>query len=225
MNVKINTSQAWFILHSYALRTYKIGSHLYGVQRPGSDVDYLVLYKSFHETSDLHYPNYHQFQWDDTENNAQYIFSSERQFWKNLYSGDSTINADVILFADDAYTETQKLNITRTFNIIKAFLGFAKRDLKLVNKGKNKLFHINRGLYCAECLLDNRLPLLSEFNFTETSVKILAERETDLRARCNGQLEADELTLFPKVSVVETNNELEALMVAANNTKEFRYFK
>lgn len=224
MNIKINTAQARFILDGYALRTYTVGSHLYGVQGPASDVDYLVLYRSFHETADLHYPNYHQFQWDDTEHNAQYLFSSERQFWKNLYSGDSTINADVVLFAEGAYSEVQKLNITRTFNIIKAFLGFAKRDLKLLNKGKNKLFHINRGLYCAQCLLENRLPLLSAFGFTETSTQLLANREAELRARCNTLLETDELSLFPKVPVVKAGNELEALLIEANNTKEFRYF-
>ena len=223
MNLKINKAQAEFILENYRLKQYLIGSHLYGSQKVGSDTDYLVLYKSFHEVADLYYPNFHQFQWDDMENNAQYIFSSERQFWKNLFSGDSTINADVILFADNEYSQGQKLNITRTFNIIKAFLGFAKRDIKQI-KGKNKIFHISRGLYCAESLLDNRLPLLTEFIFTESSVDKLAEREAGLRARCNAMLEKNELTLYPKISVVQTENELEKLLVDANNIKEFRYF-
>jgi hypothetical protein len=223
MNIKINKSQAQFILDTYAISTSKIGSHLYGVQRTNSDTDYLVLYKSFHETADMHYPNFHQFQWDDTENNAQYIFSSERQFWKNLFSGDSTINADVILFSDGKYNDAEKLNITRTFNIIKAFLGFAKRDIKQI-KGKNKIFHINRGLYCAESLLENRLPLLSKFIFNESSVEKLAEREAELRARCNIMLEKNELTLYPKMPVIQTENELEKLLIDANNIKEFRYF-
>lgn len=223
MNLKINKDQADFILNGYKQKQYLIGSHMYGTQKENSDKDYLVVYKSFHENADFYYPNFHQFQWDDVDNNTQYVFSSERQFWKNLFSGDSTINADVIFFADDTYSVEEKLNITRTFNIIKAFIGFAKRDMKLLNKGKNKLFHINRGLYCAECLLDNRLPVLDGFNFTESSLENLSKREAELRAITNNLLEKNELTLFPKQAMMQSENELENMLVASNNIKAFYY--
>ena len=225
MNIKITKEDTYFISDSVR-HSYIIGSQLYGIAKKDSDLDYLIIYKSFHEKADLIYPNYHQFQWDDSEYNIQYIFTSERAFWKNLLSGDSSINADVILFYDD-YNNSEKLNICRTYNIIKSFIGFARRDIKnyKAGKGKNKLFHIERGLYCAEALLNNELPDINEFKlFRNDNIDTLEKAEKILRETCNKLFEQNDLTMYPKNPILyPINNKLEQLLVDSNNIKEFKY--
>lgn len=228
MNIKITKQQADFILNQYNYKLYLIGSRLYGTNKSDSDYDHLIIYKNFHNEIDMYYPNYHQLQYDNLEKNQQLMFTSENQFYRNLFSGDATINADIIMFTDfNDYNDVEKLNILRTYNIIKAYIGFAKRDIKYVNKGKNKLFHIQRGLYCAKKLMNGELPNLDDikyiYNNPNNDIKSLKEREEFLRNKCNKLFENNELTLFPKLPIIEPKNDIEKLLIESNNIKEFKY--
>lgn len=223
MNIKIDNKDFNYILNNFNIKNrYVVGSRLYGTNKETSDTDIMIIYESNFK-SDLYYPNYHQFQYDDVENNIQYILTSERQFFKNLFSGDSTINADIIMFYNDML-EDSKLNVLRTFNIIKAYIGFAKRDIKKIDKGKNKLFHVQRGLYCAEELLNNRIPKISQMlKFDNNDINYLKEKENYLRDCCNKMFEKGELTMFPKEPIVKNISPIELKMIEANNIKEFKY--
>jgi predicted nucleotidyltransferase len=224
MNIKITKEEFDFIKNNTDIVSQSVvGSRLYGTAKEDSDTDILIVYKELFE-SDLYYPNYHQLQYDDIDNNIQYLLCSERQFYKNLFSGDATINADVILYGTEE-TDEEKLNMLRTFNIIKAFIGFAKRDLKQIDKGKNKLFHIERGLYCAKMLLDNKLPNIEVIKTMGTcaAIAILKDLEEMLRKQCNDMFDKGELTMFPKKPVIGPINSLEAKIIEANNIKEFKY--
>jgi hypothetical protein len=134
MNIKITEEEFGWLKDKIdnTAKIYHIGSRLYETNRDDSDHDILVVYKSLFP-SDKIYKNYHQLQYDDIENNAQWILTTEESFWGNLLSGDSSINADVVMFYGD-YDYHSKLNICRTSNIIKSFIGFAKRDIKYANK-------------------------------------------------------------------------------------------
>ncbi|MCU0329313.1 MAG: hypothetical protein MUE53_10005, partial [Chitinophagales bacterium] len=135
MNIIFSEEEHLF-LQSQIIQTIIFGSRLYGSHNESSDTDKLCIYK----TSDIELhsglPNIHQFQFKDKDNNIDYIYCSELQFWKNLLSGDSTINADIVLFTD---LYPSKLEICRTYKTIKAYLGFAKRDLQ--KKEFKKLLH------------------------------------------------------------------------------------
>ena len=230
MNIKISKEQADFILNQNNYKTYLIGSRLYGTNKIDSDYDFLIIYKNFHNEIDMFYPNYHQLQYDEIGDNKQLqlMFTSENQFYRNLFSGDATINADIVMFTNfNNYNDSEKLNILRTFNIIKAYIGFAKRDIKYINKGKNKIFHIERGLYCAEKLINNELPNLEDIKFIYNNpnldIKRLKQCEEDLRYRCNNLFENNELTLFPKLPIIDPKNDIEKLLIESNNIKEFKY--
>lgn len=228
MNIKISKEEADF-LFNLDNEKHIFGSKLYGVNKEGSDTDILVVYKSFHASSDLFYPNYHQFQFDDKDNNTQYVFTSYEQFFKNMFSGDSTINVDIVMFHDIGFVRensfnSDKLNMCRTYNIIKSFLGMAKRDLKLIKGGKNKLFHINRGLYCAEQLLANKLPKISEIGkLDETDISVLSKKQISLREECNLMFDNGSLSMFPLNPVIIPINSLEKKLVHSNNIKNFTY--
>jgi hypothetical protein len=225
MNIKITKEEYNYVLdNALVLSRQVVGSRMYGTNTEKSDTDILIVYKNFME-SDNYYPNYHQLQYDDIENNTQYILTTETQFFRNLYSGDSTINFDVVLYYTAHRTKDDKLNMLRTFNIIKAFIGFAKRDIKQVNIGKNKLFHIERSLYCAEELLHDRLPNTELFiGFGKNDdITYFKNKEIELRKMCNALFEVGDLTMYPKLPIFEPVNDLERKIIEANNIKEFKY--
>ena len=245
MNIKINKEQADYLFSREKLREL-CGSRLYGTNFDDSDFDYLVFYRPFPDLEDV-YASRHQFQYDDIDNNVHYNFTTIPQFWQNLLSGDATINADIALFSglgDQGWDENDILNSCRTYNVIKAYLGFAKRDIKDLKqgKGRNKKFHIIRGLYCAESLMDNRLPELSDIGKItseywespsgirwQITADTLTVHESDLRNRCNAMFNSGELTMYPKEPLKGIDigpgpeGELIKMYIDALNIREFKY--
>lgn len=218
MNIKINKQQAEYLFSREQSR-HLIGSRLYGTNREDSDWDYLVIYNSEFK-SDSYLPNYHQFQY--TEGDKDYIFTSEERFRMNLFSGDSTINADVILSRTNL-NDSDKLNLLRTYNIIKAFIGFARRDTKHNKHRPSNLIHIHRGLTVAESLLENKLPTLDFKNAKLEAIEYYTAWEQSLRTRCNKLYEQNEILNYPKQLFLEPHNDLELLLIQSNNIKEFKY--
>ena len=224
MNIKITTEE-YLVLNQYVENSFIIGSRLYGNNSENSDTDILNIIKPIFE-SDKYLPNFHQFQYDDLLNNKQEMFLTRERFFKNLFSGDSTINADIIMFTDfDDLKESEKLNYCRTYNIIKSFLGFAKRDLNNINNGKNKRFHAARSIYCAEELINNRLPKIEELKkYIDLTIHELLSKCAELRVETNSLFNKKELTPFPKELFIKPANSLEQKLIESNNILEFKYF-
>jgi hypothetical protein len=226
MNIHINKEEHIY-LQTLLIEKHLIGSRLYEVASDESDTDYLCIFKTFPEELESHLPNFHQFQYKDIKNNIDYIYSSELQFYKNLSSGDSTINADVILFSEEKYSNEEKLNLCRTNKIIKAYLGFAKRDLKQIkSEGKSKLKHAYRGLTCAKKLIENELPTKKDISkcYQNYSKPNLQEEldllEKELRLKLNQLYNSGKVKNY---HIVETENQLFNKLLHSNNIKEFHY--
>jgi predicted nucleotidyltransferase len=222
MNIKI-TKQEHDFLQKHVIKTYIVGSHLYGVQNEQSDVDFLCIYKSPWELfpSQEALPSIHQFQYDDGTT-ADYLYTNEVQFWKNQQSGDSTINSDVVMFSGE-WDEDVALDMCRTYKVIKAYLGFANRDLKQVAKiGEKKLKHAIRGIYCAKSLMFKKLPKLSTIRNhpTDVSVKFLQDECQRLRDTLNQMYNVGEIESY---FVPKTRDTLLQKLLDSNNTKEFKY--
>ena len=223
MNIKINEEE-YLELGLYIENSYVIGSRLYNTHTEDSDYDILYIIKPFLK-SDNYYPNWHQFQYDSEDGTRQNMFTTKERFYRNLFSGESTINADIIMFTDfDDLSPSEKLNYCRTYNVIKAFLGFAKRDLNRYNSGKNKHFHAARSIYCAEKLMNNELPKLEELSiYVSLTLDELFSKCASLRIRCNYMMNNKELTMFPKELIFEPKSSLERKIMEANNVLEFKY--
>jgi hypothetical protein len=223
MNIKI-TEDELAEISLYVKESYVIGSRMYNTHTDDSDFDVLYIIRPFLK-SDEYYPNWHQFQYDSADGKRQYMFTTKERFYRNLFSGESTINADVIMFTDfDNLSPSEKLNHCRTYNVIKAFLGFAKRDLNRYNVGKNKHFHAARSIYCAEKLMNNELPKLEELStYVSLNSSELITKCVDLRTRCNNMKNNKELTMFPKELIFEPKSSLERKIMEANNILEFKY--
>jgi hypothetical protein len=223
MNIKINEEE-YLELGLHIENSYVIGSRLYNTHTEDSDYDILYIIKPFLK-SDNYYPNWHQFQYDSEDGTRQNMFTTKERFYRNLLSGESTINADIIMFTDfDDLSPSEKLNHCRTYNVIKAFLGFAKRDLNRYNSGKNKHFHAARSIYCGEKLMNNELPNLEELSkYVILGSAELMTKCIDLRKVCNNMMNNKELTMFPKELIFEPKSSLERKVMEANNILEFKY--
>ena len=248
MNIKISKEEHTF-LQEYVLTQILMGSKLYGVDTEKSDTDYLCIYSTPIEWSGNKFnafPNIHQFQYTDTENNIDYVYTSEDQFYWNLFSGDSTINADICLFSDKATVLGEvKMYILRTYKIIKAYLGFAKRDL---SKGAkiDSMCHGARSLVIAKFLLNGNLPTSADVQSTYSDLKIihdtnesglvkelnrLRKLESECRKELNTMLDKNEIFLYPDFTKhskllpnsVEPIDSLLFKLLNSNNTKEFKY--
>jgi len=223
MNIKITEEQR-SELWSRKSQSQIFGSVLYGTQTEDSDVDILYYYKDF--TNFCGVPNNHCFQFK--KDNVDEIWVGVDQFDYLLQKGDNTIFPELILFSD-SYPEKYKLERCRTYNVIKSFLGFAKRDLHVGNKFGNikRYKHAIRCLYIAQTLLDNKLPLCSEFIEKQNTIIHNTERlfqlntdYEDIRRQMNEQYQDGRLNLYfiPKVS-----NPVHQLLIDSNNIKQFKY--
>ncbi|MBK7139922.1 MAG: nucleotidyltransferase domain-containing protein [Bacteroidetes bacterium] len=129
MNIIINKEEHLF-LQTQLIQSIQIGSHLYGTNNENSDTDFLCIYKTSDVELHSGLPNFHQFQYKDLENNIDWNYCSELQFWKNLQSGDATINADIVLFTE---LYNKKLEICRTYKT-KSIFRFCQTRFKRCQK-------------------------------------------------------------------------------------------
>jgi hypothetical protein len=222
MNVKI-TKEEHNRLSTSNFMEYTFGSRLFRTHNMDSDLDLMRVYDYwgvFNE-NDKYYPNIHSFQYDDEENNIQYLWLTYEQFYKNIYSGDGTMQTDVVLFSG-SWSQEEALRLCRTYKVIKAYCGVAKRDLKLHNNPK-KIFHADRSLYIAECLMDGDIPDLKVIQYSKelpSTHEYLMKKESELRKRAHGMYERKELHNY---NIKPTKDSLLNKMLEANNIREFRY--
>jgi len=144
-----------------------VGSHMYGLDNEKSDVDYLYIYLNNQSNNNSIMWEHHQLQYK--KNDIDYNFTTLQSFIRNALTGDATINFEVIYSGDLKNTYLEWLieykDYFINYNIIKSYLGMAKRDLKnylkITNNLKNhttetnkKLSHFVRGVYFAHTLFN-----------------------------------------------------------------------
>lgn len=220
MNIKISKEQHER-LSSHEYDEFLFGSQLHGIATEESDSDYIRLYwyeDVFDVGIESFLPNIHSFQYDDVENNKQYVWLTHQQFWRNLWSGDGNMLADVVIF-DERFED--KLQLVRTQKVIKGYLGVAKRDLKLHGNNEKKRFHAFRSLEMAEMLMMYAIPTSGDIVALKAQ-KLptkgeLMSREKELRAKL---IKDESIPMYPNFS---QSDPLLRLMVNSNNIKEFNY--
>lgn len=168
MNIHFTDKKLLNNLSHNTVFTTKIGSHMYGLQNSNSDTDYLSVYIEDEENRNSFMWEHHQLQYKD--DGADRNFTTVQSLIRNALTGDSTINFEFIQ-SDDLKDSSlhwlwEQRNDFVNYNIIKSYLGLAKRDLKFWRKDtydgeKNKmetnkkLSHFVRGVIFANNLLLN----------------------------------------------------------------------
>lgn len=227
MNLKITREQHNYLEQIYDYKEYLFGSQLHGIANKESDFDYIrVIEDDFYfefGTLAKFLPNIHSFQFDSDD--TQYVWMTETQFYHNLFSGDGNMVADVVLLSGEF---NDSLFLCRTYKIIKAYIGVAKRDLKLHGNSDKKKFHALRSMYMAESLIDNHIPTVDGIQLLYKnyggcylpSLETLKDKEQTLREKLNTMLNKGEIDLYPKF---QEEASLAQLMSSSNNLKEFKY--
>jgi len=166
MNIHIKDEKLFNDLWSSTIFSMKMGSVLYGLNDKDSDTDFICITAPAKNQTNSFIKSIHQIQYKDELNNVDYVFTDIYSFFWNLLNGDSTINFEVLHSEDFKSSDFGKLfsEITpelRTYSIIIAYLGFAKRDIKYFHKEKTlrdkfkKILHIERGYRFANEIFRN----------------------------------------------------------------------
>lgn len=155
MNIHFTSKELKEQLQESTIFKIEVGSGMYGLKNDSSDTDILCIYLDGKYNLTSFTENHHQFQYKDIENNIDYIFTSLNQFIKNILSGDSTINYEVLKSKEFQEKFPELSNIKYNINVVKSYLGIAKRDFKILKKdfSNKKLYHFVRGVEFAEAVL------------------------------------------------------------------------
>lgn len=227
MNIHFTDDNLFKSLEYNTVSSFKIGSHLYGLDNETSDLDILHVYVEPQENRNSFNWEHHQLQYKS--NNTDYIFTTIQSFIRNLLTGDSTINFEILYCDYIQYTPLSWLgemrNDFRNYNMIKSYLGMAKRDYKSWSKSTNngikhteethkQLSHFIRGVIFAKNLLDDN------FSIDLSKTKTLGEldyNDFELVHRIkNGCLDYsfNQLTYFFTSLMDNTRNDLNKLLDA-----------
>lgn len=190
MNIHFNNKNILDYFKSKCLIEVEFGSNLYGLKNKDSDTDIMLIYLDSEFDRSSCFKNHHQFQYKDVDNNIDYIICSLSGFIKNLCSGDSTINVEIVqsgvfknheqLFFLDEYKDD-----FLTYKVVKSFLGLSKRDLTDYNKqktirDKNKaIFHGVRGYVFAKDISFNKKLRLDVSNLIDYDEIMSIEENND----------------------------------------------
>ena len=220
MNIHIDKEKFDYIMNNTKIfGEFVVGSKLYGLDNENSDTDYLIIYNPFKNELTSPFTNHHQYQYKDVENNIDYNLVNVVDFVRNLVSGDSTINYELLHSKDFQENESlgwlsKYIDKFSTYNICKSYLGMAKRDITHLNKRKtisDKLsgfMHAVRGLISAQYIMGGCYTLnimrdetLESFRFYQmlTTIdpnKVILEDIKNQREKLNTALENKEIIRF-----------------------------
>ncbi len=190
MNIHFTDKKLYTDLCSQSVGAVRVGSHMYGLNNENSDVDWLTIYIQPAANRNSFMWEHHQLQYK--KDKVDYNFSDLQTFIRNTLTGDSTINFEVLWSEDLKNTRLGWLAEYKhhfiNYNVIKSYLGLAKRDLKYWNRDTNngkkhtiethkKLSHFVRGVIFAKMLINGYFKLdldehrtFSEFDYTDLEV-------------------------------------------------------
>lgn len=157
MNIHVTDQCLQNELFNSELVRIPFGSHVYGLNNQHSDKDYICIYAESDIERKSFLWEHHNFQ--IKEDNTDYIFTSLRTFIRNLINGDMPGNLEAIYHNDMNNSLLSYFYVNRhqfsSYTNVRAYLGFAKRDLKHALRNDSRLCHAYRSYLSAKRLLDN----------------------------------------------------------------------
>jgi predicted nucleotidyltransferase len=238
MNIHFTDRKLFDKLVKSSLGRFEVGSHMYGTNNENSDIDYLYIYATSENEMNSFLNTHHQLQFK--EEGVDHNFVSLHTFLTNTISGDSTINFEVLNFGYFKGTLLECLyeerNSFHTYNVIRSYLGMARRDikayLKLTNDQakKKKLGHIIRGGMYAKAILEHRFDIHSinrefrKINIDVSNDGLYIKSEihiNELRKSLNDKLNDRTLELA-KSMCVESSRGLDVMLSRIMSSEEFK---
>lgn len=172
MNIHFEDKALLASLQAATIVQIEIGSALYGVKDEASDTDFLCIYVPSNNKVNSFLNTHHILQYKDAINRVDYVFEDVFSFIRNLLSGDSSINFEALHTIALQNSMLDFLYERRfyfySYNMMKAYLGFCKRDRKYLlsnltdREQAKKLLHIFRSYLFCENILKNDFVLRDE---------------------------------------------------------------
>ena len=223
MNIKLKNKVLFDDLYNSSFIRIEVGSSMYGLKHKKSDTDILCIYNTSKNELNSVFKSFHQIQLK--KNNTDYLFTNIHNFISNSISGESTINFEVINSKKlinsplNFLYENKKMFIN--YKVLKAYTGFAKRDIKRINidaktdfEKNKKVTHILRSILFAEKILNNielelseneinliknKIWNISDFRNRELYLKSLSDRNEKLRKQITGLYNNNKLIKYMKI--------------------------
>lgn len=154
MNIHIG-KEMFDTLMASTIGSYEFGSTLYELSTDTSDVDIMHIFVPSDNMEKSYVWDNSMFQYK--EDGVDHIFTTIDGFIRNLLTGDSTINFEILHSENNFEILGFLFNNKKMFynySVLRAYLGFAKRDLKLA-KDPKKMAHAIRGYNAAYSLYHN----------------------------------------------------------------------
>lgn len=165
MNIHFKNQELLKQLNKNVIFKIEVGSKFYNLKNESSDIDLFCIYIDSLSNKGTINCNHH-LQYNDVENNINYIFCTIEQFVANILNGDSTMNFEVskTLEFKQAFNDLYLDLYFRNVFIVKSYLGLAKRDLKTIRHKYNgkTASHFVRGLIFAEKTNNNEMVILND---------------------------------------------------------------
>ncbi len=183
MYIQFESESLFEALMDATILKIRMGSHLYGCDTETSDTDYLCIYREGLENQSSFMWEHHGYQCK--KEGVDYNFISIQSFIRNLINGDSPHHFEVLYSNEFESSSSLKWlvnyrNDFMNYNLIRAYLGFAKRDLKDYHRlgkdspdGWKKAFHFMRGVSAAEMLCRKK------YTNDNTSIKYIKLGESE----------------------------------------------
>ncbi len=140
MNIHFKDKNYFELLKEASLLKVEVGSSMYNINDEKSDIDYLYILPNslFDEYSLI--KSHHQLQYK--EDGIDHNFTNIRNLLSNCISGDASINFEVI---NSEFLKNSCLSFLYenrkafwTYNVIRSYLGFSRRDFKFYFKEKEE---------------------------------------------------------------------------------------
>lgn len=178
----------------------RVGSHMYEADTKDSDIDYLYLYVKPEGLMSSFLWEHHQLQYK--EDGIDHNFTDIQSFIRNIMTGDSTVNFEVL--HSNEFQNNPRVRFLYdnrkwfySYNIMKSYLGLARRDLKFAKKLKpvvngfnhKKLYHAARGVRAVQDILSGEYRNVAQ---EEAFKKYLKETKEGKILKC----EADSIYKF-----------------------------
>ena len=236
MNIHIKDKDIFYKLKDSVLFSTIVGSKMYGLNDEHSDTDILYICTPCLSLNNSFIQTHHQIQYK--EDNVDHLFIDIFSFIRNILSGDSTIgfealHDDYLLYTNFSYLYENRLDFYN-YNIIKSYLGFAKRDIKSYpkcdssrNKTK-KLKNIERSIQSTNFVYNKTFnpyidvkKCLEDFDPSDNYLEESLEKVNTARHFFNEMLGSNTLNL-PKYMDIENQKRLDVFLKDISSSEFYK---
>jgi len=226
MNIHFTNKELFNNLKHSTIHSQLVGSHLYDLNDENSDTDKLLVYvDTFDNYLSVNW-SHHQLQYISKDERTDYNFCDVKLFVRNILTGDSTVSFETLWTEDFSHSDLSWMLHFRedfiNYNIIKSYLGLAKRDLKIARKltsnftkehidanARKRIVHVVRGITFAKKLMNDEFELVHHNKL----LKSIKSGEMDfLLKEITDNVENEMNTLRSKLQSLHDNKQIELLM-------------